>query len=132
MPKKLFVTKKYKVFFIDDHKPLVSLYSMKFQQEGFEVGSCTEAPRIMEQVKAFKPDLIFLDLVMGIMDGLEVLKRLKSTLETKWIPVVMFSNIDNARDKEQCLKWGASHFLVKVQFSPSDLVAYARKVLEMG
>lgn len=106
------------------------MYSMKFKEEGFEVDGCTESSRIMEQVKIFKPDLIFLDLVMGKMDGLEVLKLLKSTVETKWIPVVMFSNIDNNFDKQQCLQWGASHFLVKVQFNPSELVAYARKVLE--
>ena len=104
---------------------------MKFKEEGFEVGWCTESSRIMEQVKLFNPDLIFLDLVMGKMDGLEVLMLLKSTIETKWIPVVMFSNIDNDLDKQQCLKNGASHFLVKVKFSPRELVQYAREVLEI-
>lgn len=107
------------------------MYSMKFKEEGFEVEGCTEPARIMEQVKIFKPDLIFLDLVMGKMDGLEVLKLLKSTVETKWIPVVMFSNIDNEIDKQQCLQNGASHFLVKVKFNPNELVEYARKVLEI-
>lgn len=103
---------------------------MKFNQAGFETVVCHDSSKVLFLARAERPDLIFLDLVMGGKDGLSVLKQLKSDLETKWIPVVMFSNIDNASDRKLCAKHGASHYLVKVRFSPSELVEYAKKVLE--
>lgn len=123
------VQKVYTVLFVDDHKPFLEMYSMKFKQAGFETVVCQDSGKVLEVAISTRPDIIFLDLVMGKRDGIEVLKQLKSSLETKWIPVVMFSNIDNAADRALCLKRGASQYLVKIRFSPSELVEYARKVL---
>lgn len=129
MPSASSAQKVYKVLFVDDHKPFLEMYSQKFQQAGFETVVCQDSAQVLEVARSVRPDIIFLDLVMGKRDGLEVLKQLKSALETKWIPVVMFSNIDNVADRELCLKHGASQYLVKIRFSPSELVEYARKVL---
>lgn len=129
-------TKKHKVFFIDDHQPFLEMYCKKFEECGFWVGTYqTSAKHSVDQlidcVRTNKPDMIFLDLVMEGTDGLNVLRKLKSTIETKWIPVVMLSNIDNPGDQEECKRLGASQFLVKVRFSPSELVEYAQGVMKI-
>ena len=123
--------KIYKVLFVDDHKPFLEMYSLKFSQSGFETAVCQDSSKVLELARQTRPDIIFLDLVMGKHDGIEVLKQLKSTLETKWIPVVMFSNIDNAADRDLCIKNGASYYLVKIRFTPTELAEYARKVLTL-
>ena len=120
---------KYRVFFIDDEKMILDMYAMKFQSAGFEVMACDDCSSVLQQIISFQPDIIFLDLVMAKDDGLTVLKKIKSVIEIKWIPVIMLSNVDNAVDKKECLKYGASNYLIKHRFQPSDLVTYAEEIL---
>ena len=121
--------KRRKVFFIDDNQPLLNLYSSKFTQEGFDVKTSSRPKEVIADVSVFKPDIIFLDLVMSGRDGLEILRQLKSTLVTKWTPVVMLTNMDSTIDKKRCFDYGASDYLVKVNVTPEELAVYARGVL---
>ncbi len=122
-------SRQFRVFFIDDDKMILEMYVMKFKNAGFEVVACDDSSSVLQQIISFQPDLIFLDLVMAKEDGLNILKKIKSTIEIKWIPVIMLSNIDNAVDKKECLKYGASNYLIKHRFQPSDLVIYAEEIL---
>lgn len=122
--------KRRKVFFIDDNQQLLNLYSGKFIQEGFDVKMSSRPKEVIADVSVFKPDIIFLDLVMSGRDGLEILRQLKSTLVTKWIPVVMLTNMDSAVDKKRCFDYGASDYIVKVTVTPEELAVYARGVLK--
>ena len=121
--------KKARIFFIDDEKMMLDMYVMKFKSAGFDVVACDDSSSALQQIISFQPDIIFLDLVMAKEDGLNLLKKIKSAIEIKWIPVIMLSNIDNVIDKKECLKYGASNYLIKHRFQPSDLVAYAEEIL---
>ena len=116
---------------MDDEPTFLEMYKTKFEAGGFAVLTCGETGNALETIVAFMPDVIFLDLVMKNADGLSILKALKSDIRTKWIPVVMLSNIDNPTDKEQCEAAGASQFLVKSNFTPGDLLDYAKNLLKV-
>ena len=131
MPKESSKKAKYKVLFVDDYETFLKMYSEKFEIEGFEVSVISDSRKALKMVHEFKPDIVYLDLVMGKKDGITVLKELKENLETKWIPVVMLSNIDSAEDRKRCEEYGASHYLVKVRFSPAELVEYTKKALKL-
>lgn len=66
-----------------------------------------------DQHKYPKPDLILLDIAMPKMDGLEVLKKLKSDAETDYIPVVMLTSSKNEQDVMNSFKNGAASYIQK-------------------
>ena len=131
MPKELLKEKLRKVVFIDDEKAFLDMYGAKFQSAGFEVLILSEPVKLFDKITAFNPDIIFLDLVMKNGDGTVILKKIKSAIATKWTPVVMLSNINNEADKAECLKEGASQFLIKSEFTPGQLLDYAKEILKM-
>ena len=131
MPKELLKEKPRRVVFIDDEKAFLDMYSVKFQAAGFETLALDEPIKLFDEIIAFNPDIIFLDLVMEKSDGLAILKGLKNTVAAKWVPVVMLSNINNEADKNECLKEGASQFLIKAEFTPGELLGYAKEILKM-
>lgn len=130
MPKESLKEKPRRVVFIDDERAFLDMYSVKFQAAGFETLAIEESVKFFDEIIAFGPDIIFLDLVMRNGDGLTTLKKLKSAVATKWVPVVMLSNINNEADKNECLKEGASQFLIKADFTPGELLGYAKEILK--
>jgi CheY-like chemotaxis protein len=68
--------------------------------------SCLEEP-------GYEPQLIFLDLNMPRMDGVECLKRIRLIEHHKGTPVVIYSTSTNPKDKEKCAEYGASDYLIK-------------------
>ena len=122
--------KKFKIFLVDDEPSFLKMYGLKLKTAGFDVAACQESSRCLKDILKFKPDLIFLDLVMANQDGLQILKKIKSNSEIKWLPVVMLTNIDNPADKEECSRLGASHYLIKAKFTPAQLTEYAKNVLK--
>src|SRR5688572_7998897 len=59
------------------------------------------------------PDIVFMDLNMPIMGGKDCLKALKLDRQLKKIPVIIYSTSAEAKEKENCLKLGASHYISK-------------------
>ena len=123
--------KANRAFFIDDEPAFLELYSTKFKSAGFEVQTCSEPASAIEEAIQFKPDIIFLDLVMANVDGIGLLKKFKTNTETQWIPIIMLSNINNEADRKECEQEGASQFLIKSSFTPGELLDYGKKVLAM-
>jgi CheY-like chemotaxis protein len=71
-----------------------------------------EALKLLDRT-AIKPDYIFLDINMPVMNGRQCLTELKKQQKLKHIPVVMYSTTTNALEKTQCFKLGAYKFLIK-------------------
>jgi PAS domain S-box-containing protein len=95
---------------IDDDPQVISLYERYLQPQGYQVVSLSEPARALERVKALKPFAITLDIMMPSIDGWQILDALKSDPETRRIPVIVCSIVDNL-DKGFSL--GASDYLVK-------------------
>jgi len=125
------IKRKNKILLIDDELSFLQMYGLKLGRAGFEVQICQNSRDSLKKIREFKPDIVFLDLVMAKQDGLQVLKKIKATSETKWLPVIMLTNIDNAADRQLCSELGASHYLIKVNMTPGRLVEYTKKILSL-
>ena len=95
---------------IDDDPQIISLYERYLQQKGFQVIGLSNPAKAIEQAVELKPFAITLDIMMPGYDGWKVLTNLKSSPETRDIPVVVCSIID---DEEKGFSLGAADYLVK-------------------
>ena len=80
---------------------------------GFDVDTAEDGLLGLERVKKTKYDLIFSDVEMPNMNGLEFLKNLKTSEESKNIPVVMLTTVDKPEVIERAKRMGAVHYMIK-------------------
>ena len=119
-----------KVLIVEDDVFLSKMYLKKFQVAGFEADVAHDGVEALIKVKAFKPDLILMDILMPKQNGIETLDKLKANPETKDIPVVMATNLSTTDDAETALKKGAIKYVVKSEVTPAELVKVVSSVLK--
>jgi two-component system, NtrC family, nitrogen regulation response regulator NtrX len=102
---------KAKVLIIDDEEAIRSSLKMIFEYEGYECLLAANGPAGLKIAEKEDPDLVFLDIKMALMDGLEVLKRLKA--EEQSPPVVILSGHGNVKTAVEATKLGAFDFIEK-------------------
>jgi len=118
-----------KILIIEDDKFLNKLYGDKLLREGFLVSSAVSGEEGLQRVKAEKPDLVILDLILPQKNGFDVLSELKLNPETKNIPVIILTNLGQESDQKLGLELGAVEYLVKTDFSIMKLGEIVRKYL---
>ena len=123
-------TKKIKIVLIDDEKDLLDLYKIKFGMEGFNVFAARNGKDGVELVSKYKPEVVLMDVVMPEGDGFYVLEKLHKNEETKDIPVVIFTQLDNKDDEKELINMGAADYLVKVKNTPAQVVKRVKSVLK--
>jgi two-component system nitrogen regulation response regulator NtrX len=117
---------KAKVLIIDDEEAIRSSLKMIFEYEGYECLLAANGPAGLKIAEKEDPDLVFLDIKMAQMDGLEVLKRLKADDSSP--PVVILSGHGNVKTAVEATKLGAFDFIEKPPESERILIV-ARNAL---
>ncbi len=114
-----------KILVIDDEPSIVNLVQAYLKPEGYEVFTATDGPSGLKAVRAFKPDLVVLDVMLPGMDGLELLSRLRRESE---VYVILLTARTEETDKIVGLSVGADDYMTK-PFSPRELVARVKAAL---
>ncbi len=120
-----------KVLIVDDDPFILDMYKLKFKEEGFEVESASDGEKAFAAVKDTRPDVVLLDVIMPILDGFEVLKKLKADSDVKNIPVIMLTNLGQKEDMEKGMSGGAVDYIVKAHFTPSEVVEKVKQFLKI-
>lgn len=118
-----------KIIIVEDDPMISEIYQKKFSEAGFEVLAADAGERVLELAKSGKTDAILLDLIMPKMDGFEVIKNLRGGGYDSEIKIIVFSNLSQREDQEKAMKLGADGFIMKSEYSPSDLVAEVKRLL---
>lgn len=105
---------------IDDNEGLIHLLQRYLTDDAYSVMSAPNTEQGLELIPQLAPDVIILDVMMPGMDGWEVLQRLRTRAETKAIPVIICSVIN---DHELAFALGASHYVSKPVTRDSLLLA---------
>jgi DNA-binding response OmpR family regulator len=125
------MNKKTKILIVDDEPLNRDFFDVMLSNLGFIVEKAEDGEMALEKVNDFVPDLILLDNIMPKLSGWEVTKRLKSDeqfAEYREIPVIMFSAMDDAKDKVEGFELGIEDYIIK-PFNFSEVLARIRAVL---
>lgn len=124
---------KKHILIVDDDPLISRMYEHRLQLDGFEVEIATNGEEALTHVRKSPPDLIFLDVMMPKLNGVETLKLLKEDKKTEKIPVIILTNLgDKPEDVSNAKKLGALDYLVKSQISLKDLSERAKQAIESG
>jgi len=110
-----------KILIIEDDPLMSRLYKKIFTFEGYDVDVASDGEEGLKAVSTSKPTLILLDIMMPKMNGMEVLERLKTSDDTKKIPVVVLTNLAGEKDAEVALSKGAIKYIVKSEYEPKQV-----------
>jgi two-component system, OmpR family, alkaline phosphatase synthesis response regulator PhoP len=111
-----------KILIIEDEKMLAQMYKEKLEKENFKVHLAFDSREGINLAKKEKPDLILLDILLPKENGIFFLKSQRSDPEISSIPVIVISNYDNPKIKEEAIKLGAKGYLLKTDYTPKQLV----------
>jgi two-component system alkaline phosphatase synthesis response regulator PhoP len=114
-----------KILIVDDEPSIVNLVTAYLKPEGYEVYAAVDGPSGLKAARAFKPDLVILDLMLPGMDGFEVLSRLRRESE---VYVILLTAKTEETDKIVGLSVGADDYVTK-PFSPRELMARVKAAL---
>jgi CheY-like chemotaxis protein len=119
-----------KILVVDDEEAVRSLCSACIRHAlgaSYVVSEAADGDEAMAAVEAERPDLILLDILLPGMDGFEVCRRLKSSAETKGIPIVFLTALGEEKDVQQGLALGGDGYIVK----PFNAVTLAAQIAEI-
>ena len=114
-----------RVLVVDDEPPIVRAVAANLRVRGHEVLTASTGEAALAAVETHQPDCVVLDLGLPGIDGLEVLRRLRTWTQ---VPVVVLTAIDNERDKVTALDLGADDYVTK-PFGVAELMARIRVAL---
>src|SRR3989442_2921185 len=82
------------VLLVEDDPSVLEMYRLKLELDGYRVNTALDGEEGLKKAGDLKPDIIFLDIRLPKMDGLEVLRKLRAQEKTREIPVIILSNYD--------------------------------------
>jgi len=117
-----------RVLVVEDEPDISGLLAFHLEREGYQVLRSRNGAEALQLVRARRPDLVLLDLMLPGIDGLEVCRRLRQDPATAALPIVMLTAKGEEVDRVLGLELGADDYIVK-PFSPKEVVARVRAVL---
>lgn len=100
----------HKIYLVDDDRNILISISMALESEGFVVESFNDGVSGLDAIQKSPPDLVVLDIKMPRMDGIEVLSKLRESLD---IPVIFLTSKDDEIDQIIGLRMGADDYITK-------------------
>jgi DNA-binding response OmpR family regulator len=116
------------VLVVDDEARIRAVVRGYLEREGFEVSEASDGDEALRTEQTWNPDLIVLDVMLPGLDGVEILRQLRTRSE---VPVILLTARSDEVDKLIGLSVGADDYLTK-PFSPRELVARVKAVLRRG
>lgn len=111
-----------RILFVDDEPEILNAVKFYLEDEDFEVYVTTEGNRAVELAESLRPDLIILDVMMPVVDGIQVCRQLRSRTRTRMIPIIFLTARESVEDKIKGLEAGGVDYITK-PFHNQELMA---------
>jgi len=116
---------KTHILIVDDDPAILRLLSTNLKARGYEISAANDGGEALQAVECNFVDLIILDIMMPVMDGVEVCRRVR---EWSDVPIIVLSARGDEKDKVKCLELGADDYLTK-PFGIAELMARVKTAL---
>lgn len=123
---------KHTALLVDDDKFLLDMYKKKFEASGVEVDVAVGSNEALSKLRGgAKFDLLILDIIMPIMDGLELLETIRKENLASESCVIMLTNESDREKIEKAKSLGIKGYIVKATSIPSEVVEEALKIANL-
>lgn len=117
------------ILIVEDEPPLSEILKDHFENEGFRIIVAKDGEEGLGLALSKKPDMILLDINLPKLNGLDMLKQLRTYEAGKSIPAIALTNLNDTKEVNEALASGVSDFLVKADWSITDVVESVRRKL---
>jgi DNA-binding response OmpR family regulator len=117
------------VLVVDDDPVIVRLLEVNFEMEGYRVITATNGEDAIARVRDDRPDVVVCDIMMPKIDGLEVVRLLRSDEATASVPLILLSAKAQSLEVQKGLDSGADDYVTK-PFDPLELIERVNAVLD--
>ncbi len=119
-----------KIFIIDDDNFLLDMYALKFSKSGFAVSTALGPEIALEKLRGgYVPDIMLLDIVMPVMDGFEMLEKMKEEKLGETAIKIILSNRGQPSDIARGEALGAVGYIVKASSTPSEVIEKVNEII---
>ena len=124
-------SKKHTILVIEDEALMAKTLYRKLKSESFNVIVARNGAEGLKLAISEHPDLILLDIILPVMDGLTFLEKLRENSWGKSVPVIVLSNLRTIRSIEESRKKGVENYLVKTAWKLVDVVSKVKSELNI-
>jgi DNA-binding response OmpR family regulator len=118
-----------KIALVEDDKPIRLMYKMKLEKAGYKVFVAENGLEGYKMVERNLPDLILLDIKMPIMNGDEMLKKVRETTWGSTMKVIILTNLSKDESPSILKLLNINRYIVKAHFTPNEIVEIVEDVL---
>ena len=120
---------KKAILLVDDDVTLSEVISKRIIDAGYECSWEQDGVKGLAKLRATKPDLLILDLMMPNMNGYEVLEEINKDPALSSVPVLVISNSGEPVQIQKILDLNAKDFIIKAHFSPEEVIEKIAKLI---
>ena len=129
-----------KILLVEDDPFLIDIYTTKLKESGFKLEIADNGEEALKKIrernlrnskkKTLWPDVLVLDIVLSRIDGWQVLQEIKKDEKLKDLKIIVFTNLGQKEEVEKGLRLGATKYLIKAHYTPSELVEEIEKIIK--
>lgn len=118
-----------RVVVVEDDQDIQYLYQLKLEREGFNVAVASNGVEGLRVIEEFQPDIVLLDIMMPIMNGAEMLARMRSQEWGSEARVVILTNISKDEAPQALRMLHVDRYIVKAHHTPAQVVDVVHEIL---
>ncbi len=122
------------ILLIEDDTFLIDIYTTKLKESGFDVEVANNGEKGLKELTGKSFDLLLLDIVLPQIDGWEILEKIKdlkpSFQHLDSLKIVILSNLGQKEEVEKGMELGATKYLIKAHYTPSEVVSEIEQLLQ--
>lgn len=118
------------ILIAEDEDSLREILTVRLSKEGYRISQAVNGQEAFDKALADVPDLLLLDILMPVMDGITALKKMRETEKLKNVKVVFLTNFNDSEKIAQAMEQKFSDYLIKSDWDLNDIVEKIKKILD--